>query len=65
MAENQSTARMSRPASHVLLNALGQIPCASDTTRIGAKIIASGPGHHATNPAKKPQKGPRALWVQT
>ena len=24
-----------------------------------------GPGHHATNPAKNAQNGPRALWVQT
>jgi len=32
---------------------------------IGANTIARGPGHHATNPAKKPQNGPSALWVQT
>ena len=24
-----------------------------------------GPGHHATNPAKNPQKGPSTLWVHT
>ena len=27
--------------------------------------ITIGPGHQATNPAKNPQKGPSALWVQT
>ena len=27
--------------------------------------IVIGPGHHATNPAKNPQNGPSALWVQT
>jgi len=34
-------------------------------TRTPDATITMGPGHHATNPAKNPQKGPRTLWVQT
>ena len=34
-------------------------------TRTPMTTIVMGPGHQATNPAKNPQNGPRALCVQT
>ena len=34
-------------------------------TKTPMTTIVIGPGHHATKPAKNPQKGPSTLWVQT
>src|SRR5215469_9034835 len=53
------------PCCHGLLNKLELIDCESDTTRDPDKIMTRTPGHHAANPAKKPQNEPRALWVHT
>ena len=53
------------PCCHGLVNRVGSIACDSDTTSAPARIMTRTPGHHATNPAKNPQNGPRALWVHT
>ena len=64
-AADDSTAMMRIPCCHGSLNDPGQIPWASETTRMGANTMAASPGHHATNPAKNPQNGPSTLRVQT
>jgi len=53
------------PCCHGLVNRVGSIACDSDTTSAPARIMTRTPGHHATNPAKNPQNGPRAFWVHT
>src|SRR5258706_13121263 len=53
------------PCCHGLANRVGSIACESVTTSDPARIMTRTPGHHAANPAKNPQNGPRALWVHT
>src|SRR6266702_1861540 len=53
------------PCCHGLVNKLELTDCESDTTSEPDRIMTRTPGHHATNPAKNPQNGPRALWVHT
>src|SRR5256885_16719552 len=53
------------PCCQGLVNRVGSIACDSDTTSAPARIMTRTPGHHATNPAKNPQNGPRAFWVHT
>src|SRR5690349_24746783 len=65
MHENHSTASTMSPCCHGLVNRVGSIACDSDTTSAPARIMTRTPGHHATNPAKNPQNGPRAFWVHT
>src|SRR5690348_6445011 len=54
-----------RPCCHGLVNKLELTDWESDTTSEPDRIMTRTPGHHATNPAKNPQNGPRALWVHT
>src|SRR5919108_6247753 len=64
-AENQSTARITRPCSH----AFGRPPlstnCQRVTTASPVATMTRMPGHQAQKPAKKPQNGPSAFCVQT
>src|SRR6266581_1380098 len=53
------------PCCHGLVNKLELTDWESDTTSEPDRIMTRTPGHHATNPAKNPQNGPRALWVHT
>src|SRR5499425_1666494 len=53
------------PCCQGLANKFGLTDCESDTTSAPARIMTRTPGHHAANPAKNPQNGPRAFWVHT
>ena len=64
-AENHRTARITRPCSHALVSALESMNCQMVTTASPVATITRIPGHQAQKPAKKPQNGPRAFWVQT
>ena len=70
--ENQMTARMMIPCCHSAPNGLTTLKGGSVrknwsrlTTNTAVATITSVPGHQAQKPAKKPQKEPSALLVQT
>src|SRR5215469_2144683 len=54
-----------RPCCHGWLNRLELMAWESVTTSDPVRTMTRTPGHHATNPAKNPQNGPRAFWVHT
>src|SRR4051794_27532607 len=56
---------MTRPCSHALGSPPEKMNCRSVTTASPVATMTSTPGHHAQNPAKKPQNGPSAFCVQT
>src|ERR1700694_4398139 len=70
--ENQMTARMMIPCCQSALNGFWTLKggrvmknWSRLTTRTAVATMTRVPGHQAQKPAKKPQKAPRALFVQT
>src|SRR2546421_13065503 len=70
--ENQMTARMITPCCQMAPSGFSKLNGGSVsknwsnvTTRSAVATMTSAPGHQAQKPAKKPQKAPSALLVQT
>src|ERR671930_1663945 len=65
MAENHSTARITRPCSQFFGRPPVSMNCQIVTTASPVAAMTRIPGHQAQKPAKNPQKGPSAFCVQT